>query len=272
MECIEAQAGRILTGRTTRARISHLATLGQRACFFIESFVAQTLCQRYRSGFDQVLNLATSPQIEQLNIVTLNHDTLVEQFLRSKDISYVDGFGPDDGDVRWFDDGIFDAPNARVKILKLHGSIDWYSFLVDGNAKYGSFSGEDPRLAKDSNQKQLLPRFRRPSFLSGINKAVGYYSGIYGDIHFRFRQACRECQNMIVSGYGWGDTAINLALDSWLDKHSGNKMIYFDEKIEQMKNKSLIMATGFDSRIQSGQLLPINRYLCDARLEDLNLS
>jgi hypothetical protein len=48
--------------------------------------------------------LAESAEIAQLNIVTLNHDTLVEQFLSASGIAFADGFGTRDGDVRWSDD------------------------------------------------------------------------------------------------------------------------------------------------------------------------
>jgi hypothetical protein len=120
MEIIERKAGKLLAGNGVMARMSDLGSLAEQACFFIESVVAGELRPKAVVGFDLIRELATAPYVEQLNIVTLNHDTLVEQFLSENRVDFADGFRERDGDVRWYDESVSDESAARVRILKLH--------------------------------------------------------------------------------------------------------------------------------------------------------
>jgi hypothetical protein len=269
MEVIERKAGPLLAGVGTLVRLSELGTLAEQACYFIESVVANELRSKNLVGFDLILELATAPYIEELNIVTLNHDTLVEQFLDENGIHFIDGFGRRDGDVRWYDESVYDESRARVKILKLHGSVNWYSFSVNGRLRPAIFLGTDVTNTKDGEGVELKPQFRRPSFLSGISKAVWYQKGIYADTHFRFHQLLRQCKQMVMSGYGWGDTAINFRLDTWLDQNRNNSIILLDRTPYELVDRSLIMAAGSDFWTRSGQLVPIQRWLSELSLSDI---
>lgn len=269
MECIERQAGPLLHGTSVEARLSDLAGLGRRACSFIESFVAETLRRKYRQGLDLIQELSICPDVDQLNIVTLNHDTLVEQFLSTNGLPFVDGFGEQDGDVRWFKDDLYDEVGFRVRILKLHGSVNWYSFLKDGRGRTAIFDGTDPASARDSLGTPLQVEFRAPRFLSGLNKAVAYQRAIFADIHFRFAELLRRCDRIVMSGYGWGDTVINFHLNTWFDRSRSNRVILLHENSRELCNHSLIMAAGYDAWVRSGQLICTEGYLCHTSLPDL---
>jgi hypothetical protein len=197
MESIERKAQALLRGPSFERRLCDLATLGDQASFFIESVVADALRQKYLAGLDLVGELAATPTIDKLHIVTLNHDTLLEQYLSSNGLEFIDGFGEPDGDVRWSDDCVYDAPSPRVRVIKLHGSVNWYSFLHAGRAWTAIPLRADLAPAKDADGK-LLTTWR----------------GVYGDMHFRFNEVLRRCERMIMSGYGWGDTAISFQLDT----------------------------------------------------------
>jgi hypothetical protein len=136
---------------------------------YIESIVTETLRQRYIAGLDLIRELAQSTDIEQLNIVTLNHDTLVEQFLLTNGIEFADGFGERDGDVRWSDDKVYADPDRHVRLFKLHGSIEWYLFQHEGRFRAAIFQGPDIAKATNGAGKPLLSQTATPSFLSGIN-------------------------------------------------------------------------------------------------------
>lgn len=269
MEVIERKARGLLAGTNLMARLSELGSLAEKACYFIESVVAGELRPKVIVGLGLVLELATARNVEQLTIVTLNHDTLVEQFLAEHRVNFVDGFGECDGDVRWYDDGLYDSGPARVKILKLHGSVNWYSFLVNGRSRPAIFLGADVANIRDGEGRQLTPLFRRPSFLSGINKAVAYQRGIYADMHFRFHQLLRQCSQIVMSGYGWGDTAINFRLDTWLDQSRRNSIILLHQTPEKLVEGSLIMASGYDAWTSCEQLIPIRNWLCEVSLSDI---
>ena len=269
MEIIERKSGGLLVGRSAMARMSNLGRLAEQACFFIESVVAGELQPKVMAGFDLIYELATASWIEQLNIVTLNHDTLVEQFLTEKKIDFADGFGERDGDVRWYADGVYDSDHTKVRILKLHGSVNWYSFSVNGRPQPAIFLGTDTEHIRDGQARQLKPQFRRPSFLSGINKAVAYQRGIYADMHFRFHQLLRQCELMIMSGYGWGDSAINFRLDTWLDQSRSNTILLLHQTPEDLVERSLVMASGHDAWIRCRQLVLIRKWLCEVSLSDV---
>lgn len=269
METIERKAGGLLAGGSTMARLSDLGSLAEQACYFIESVVANELNAKNIVGLDLILELGTAPYIDELNIVTLNHDTLVERLLDENGIRFIDGFGKRDGDVRWYDESVYDESQARAIILKLHGSVNWYSFSVNGRLRPAIFLGTDVTNAKDGKAVQLKPQFRRPSFLSGISKAVSYQRGIYADTHFRFHQLLRQCHQMVMSGYGWRDTAINFQIDTWLDQNRNNKIILLDDSKEPLADRSLIMATGYDFWTRSGQLVHIPKWLSNTSLSDI---
>ena len=269
MEIIQRNAGGLLGGDSTMARMSNLGSLAEQACFFIESVVADELRPKEIVGLDLILELATAPFIEQLNIVTLNHDTLVEQFLAENKVKFIDGFGDVDGDVRWYDETVSDESHPRVRILKLHGSVNWYSFLVNGRPRPAIFLGTNVTNIRNGEGAQLTAQFRRPSFLSGINKAVAYQRGIYADTHFYFHQVLRQCKQIVMSGYGWGDIAINFRLDKWLDQNRNNNIILLDRTPETLVDRSLVMASGYDYWTRCGQLVSIRQWLSETSLSDL---
>jgi len=269
MESIERKAGGLLRGGSLDARLCDLASLGQQASIFIETVVANALRRHYVVGFELIRELATEPSIERLHIVTLNHDTLVEQYLSANGIAFVDGFGAPDGDVRWSEDGAYDTQGPHVRILKLHGSINWYSFLFQGRARTALLLGTDAANARDARGLPIRSQFRRPSFLSGINKTVSYQRGIYADVHFRFNEVLRECDQIVMSGYGWGDSSISFQLDTWLDRNRANRIILLHQSPQELTERSLVMASGYDAWQHAGQLICVNRWLADVDIGEV---
>jgi hypothetical protein len=269
MEAIEREAGDLLNGASFDARMNELSKLGRPACSYIEAVAAETLQREYAAGLDLLLELAADPAIDQLNIATLNHDTLVEQFLSAAGVEYADGFGERDGDVRWADDRAYDGPGARVRLFKLHGSLNWYSFKYRGGWKTALLGGRDPSGAHDASGNLLSAERSSPSFLSGLNKSVSYHRGVYADVHFRFLELLRRCDRMIMSGYGWGDTAINFQLETWIDSSRCNKLILLHENPRQLIDRSVIMAMSYEGWRRSGRLAVLEQWLADTSLSDL---
>lgn len=270
LESLEQRAGDLLEGSDLRTRLGELAKLGTRACSFIEAVVARTLDRPYLSGLDLLAELSADPRVGELNIVTLNHDTLVEQFLSSRDVKFVDGFGEPDGEVRWSDDGVYDRSGARVRILKLHGSVNWYAFPRSGLPRTAIFTGADRASAHDGAGNALRAEYASPSFLSGINKSVAYHRGFYADVHFRFLDLLRRCDRIVMSGYGWGDTAINFQLETWLDRSRQNRLVLLHEQPRQLRYRSMMLMSAYDAWIRSGQLVALERWLSATSMADLS--
>lgn len=267
VESVERAARQILEGKSRKARMKQLGSLAMEARRFLEAVVVRALESHSITGLELILELAKSPAIEHLSIVTLNHDTLVEQYLGQEGIDVVDGFGPRDGDVRWYDDRIYDLNPGKVRLFKLHGSVNWREFI--GKSRPAIFLGPDIGHIKDGQQNQLKLSLRSPSFLTGVNKATAYQRGIYADAHFRFHEVLRQCQLVVMSGYGWGDTAINWRFDTWLDQDRRNAIILLHPRPTEIADRSPIVGSAYDYWIRNRQLLPISKWLCEASICDL---
>jgi hypothetical protein len=218
MKALERRARRILSGESVAARLNNLGLLASHARTFIQSASTRALRGGTPSGLDLIVELARAEPIKQLNIVTLNHDTLVEQLLAENGVEVADGFGPSDGDIRWHDDHLYDTSLAAVRLFKLHGSVNWYDFPVNGLPRPGLVVGEDSEELADHDGTPLKPLLPNPSFLTGGNKAIRYQHGIYIDLQYRFHELLRRCDVILMCGYGWGDLAINLRLDTWMER------------------------------------------------------
>jgi len=248
VDLVERKAGNIIEGENRDARLISLYHLSVEALSFIEWMVTMSLNTEYISGLDLVVELAESQRIKQLDIVTLNHDTLVEQVLTENNISFVDGFGSQDGDVRWQDDTEYDAKDAKVRLIKPHGSVNWYKFTVNGKKRHAMIDGKDPTQCNNQRGERLKNFIKTPSFLSGTNKVISYNRGIYT---------------------GGGDTAINFRIENWVDYNRNNRIILLHENPKELMNRSLQLDQSYDGLVRTGQLVPVPQWLCNTSLRDL---
>lgn len=71
--------------------------------------------------------LVKEPAAELYNIFTLNHDLLIEKVLLEQAVHFNFGFSEPDRDQarQWLPD-LFDESEPRVRLFKLHGSLNWY--------------------------------------------------------------------------------------------------------------------------------------------------
>jgi hypothetical protein len=266
VELVEREAGTIVEDGDSRGRIIAIGQLVRPAMLFIQAVVADALSGAEPAGLGLLLELVAEPDIAQINIVTLNHDTLVEQLLARAGIPVVDGFGAPDGDIRWYDDAQYDDADARVKLIKLHGSINWYTFDRDRRESPAILIRGEADTASDGAGKAVPRWFLTPAFLTGGEKEAWYQHGIFADLHFRFHGVLRQCDRMIVSGYGWGDTGITNQLDRWFDQRPGNRLILLHERPEEIVERSPIVHGSYADLVQRRKLIPIRSWLCNASL------
>lgn len=269
VDVVERKAGNILEGENRDARLISLYHLAVEASRFIEWIVTMSLDVERIIGLDLVVELAESQRIERLDIVTLNHDTLVEQILTENNISFVDGFGRQDGDVRWQDDSVYDAKDAKVRLIKPHGSVNWYKFSLNGKERHAMIDGKDPTQCNNKKGERLKNSIKTPSFLSGKSKVISYNRGIYTDVFYRFHRALRENDLMVMSGYGWGDTAINLRLENWVDYNENNRIILLHKNSKELMDRSFQLDQSYNGLVRVGQLVPVPQWLCNTSFSDL---
>ena len=163
------------------------------------------------------------------SISTLCHDTHVEMFLREKGIALSDGFSKPEADVRYWN-GDFSS-DGKTPFLKLHGSVDWFHLCPAGGDWYDVRIGIIPpnvycyRTQTHEGVRQD-PFDGRPLLLIGtFNKISEYSSGVFRELHYRFRSTISKADQMILCGYGFGDKGINAEIIEWYYDKRGRRLI-----------------------------------------------
>jgi hypothetical protein len=165
-------------------------------------------------------------ELDAVDLATLNHDLVLEAALRKAGISYSDGFDNSDEDVRlWADEWA----EGRTRLLKLHGSLDWWGYQITDEPwrgwVAGRYRGDDPIHPKRGGIEDY-PHDLRPLILTGtFDKILAYETWVFPDQHLRFHEGLRQASRVVVIGYGFGDKAINTRLIGWLARARENKLI-----------------------------------------------
>lgn len=177
---------------------------------------------------------ASDTQLQELNVFTLNHDCLLERYLRENDVAVVDGFDQENNlGIRTWTPRLFDCPSNHttcpvVRFFKLHGSINWRRFRPrearneepSGNPWREEYVGirSNPATAsvKDA-QGRKHEELDHALFLAGtFNKMFSYLNHVFLELHYRFHRALGETSQLVVSGYGFGDKGINNRITDWM--------------------------------------------------------
>lgn len=139
-----------------------------------------------------------------LPVFSVNYDVVVEQFLESHGLSYVDGF-----ELR-FNSGLFDQQETDVLLYKLHGSVTWFRSQTGGYLKLP--------IRSSLREIDLLSGERAvPVMLYPAQKAD--YAGPFLELFRRFQEALRRSDWLLVLGYSFRDPIL---LDLILDAAASN--------------------------------------------------
>jgi len=145
--------------------------------------------------------------VQSLTLITLNHDRLLECCLLQRagpDPAYDDGFeGSLDGCGRWDARSGSRARNweCRVQLIKIHGSIDWWSPTGwnDGGLVYRNSEGPKGKGCDE-----------RPLFLVGTGPKLFQSSNlVFARQILDAGYALARATCVITVGYGFGDVRMN---------------------------------------------------------------
>lgn len=130
--------------------------------------------------------------IVNVDIFTLNHDILLEQYLSTINIQVNDGFGtPQKNSKRYWKPELFETSDLKIRLFKLHGSINWFAFTQHNKRELEEIAiplDWDIWHTKDLNGQRQWPTGGRPKFLAGtFNKILNYSLDVYADQHCRFQ-------------------------------------------------------------------------------------
>lgn len=172
---------------------------------------------------------------ERVNFFTLNHDLLLEDFLRGRKISYSDGFieFPGSQKFRCFQSS-FDEWPEKVHIYKLHGSINWRFYTADdiNNPDFVLGISEQGDEVRDDSGNSIwqCQTYLPPEILVGtFNKILDYSnSTVHMFMQHFFLRELYKSDTLIVIGYGFMDKGINHKLYDWLSGKRERKIIVID--------------------------------------------
>jgi len=266
-DLVRRRGGSFLDGKNEIEQAVEVFNLAVDARRYIEQKVFSLLYTTEVRGLDLVIELATSPLISNLSIVTLNHDTLIEQVLARNKMNYVDGFGSPDGDVRWFEDKF--PNNSKVRLIKLHGSISWWGQGGDKVLQPVNITDNLPIEWRTKKRASISDIRSVPSFLTGMGKVYSYSRGIFADQHYRYLQLLHNDNLMVMSGYGWGDIPINFQLQNWLARSSSNTLILLHQDPKGLINNSLELRHIFDYYTKRKQIITLKKWLSETSFSEI---
>lgn len=193
--------------------------------------IVRSLLGRPAQAYDHlgaVVDAVRDERVTDLTIATLNHDVVLEGAFAAAGVAVSDGFEKSFGTLQVWNDH-FSTPTR--KLLKLHGSIDWWRFTLVIDGWNGQFTARaidrDPEHARGPDGALLdYPAMGRPLFLTGtFNKILSYQSGVYADQHFRFHDALMSADALVIIGYGFRDKAINSRIVAWAERPGERRMV-----------------------------------------------
>ena len=148
------------------------------------------------------------------SIITLNHDDFLEKILGARANL---GFRSNESGIEFFDADKL-SETSKIRVLKLHGSVDWFWHA-------------------DSCNYRRLPIFdsfeidTAPSLLAGtVSKLESYNFSVFPWLWAEFQNVLRHTRRIVISGYGFKDIGVNVRLADWLDHYPNAQMVIIHPK------------------------------------------
>jgi SIR2-like domain len=149
-----------------------------------------------------------------LTVVSLNYDLAVEQVAESAATPCTTGI------AGWLDSGRWEWPEAGIRLLKLHGSIDWRWVQTDpeiGHLPQRVLEVDDGTERRDS----------RPAVVFGQRgklQAAGPFLGLLAE----FEKLLANAERLVVIGYSFRDEHVNEVIGRWTAEGLERKLCVVD--------------------------------------------
>lgn len=174
------------------------------------------------------------------NIISLNHDIVLEDYLNNSGIKYDDGFQLIDYKYpQW----VGHSADERLKLYKLHGSVNWFEVGVNNPINRNDLvqlpntiyiQGVHWEENKFWGVLDGLPKL----LIGTFNKMLGYFSIVFQEQYDAFKMRLKESNVLIISGYGFGDKGVNTQLSYWLNYNTAHKLIIIHPDKEALINNA----------------------------------
>jgi NAD-dependent SIR2 family protein deacetylase len=148
-----------------------------------------------------------------LTIATLNYDRGIELAAAAEQVPVETGI------ASWLESRQWEWPAHGVRLLKLHGSIDWFWSRAEAE------EGELPHdVVQIGTSDQLYPR---PALVFGNRgklRAEGPFLGLLAE----FGKLLERASRLIVIGYSFRDDHVNEGIRQWLSEARQRKIVVID--------------------------------------------
>jgi hypothetical protein len=219
-----------------------LHEIAEEATYYISDIVWHFLEPR-PANFDYLCcvgDACRDTAISSLDLLTLNHDIVLEKYLDAHSVKYTAGFESPENNYHYWSPEVFADPSYRVRLLKLHGSVNWFRYQSSAatgkNDPVGTADDGRHWLIKDPNGELGFRDHGRPVLLVGtFNKMMEYSYRIFADLFCQFRHALRGTDLLIVCGYSFRDPGINEQVSEWADSSQEKVMVVIHADPEALK-------------------------------------
>ena len=153
------------------------------------------------SYMERFLDIVAKPA---LCLATLNYDRVVERSFENKRYKF------DFGLSQWNDKRFVKFHGRSPKLIKLHGSVDWF------------LKNEDDIQVGERDQ---LVSMKRAMIFGGQNEKLVPH-GPFLHLRHEFQSFLREASALVVVGYSFGDAHLNAIIRSWVaTRHKANMLV-----------------------------------------------
>ena len=175
--------------------------------------VDSTIHERFVQALHRPIRPGKDNREKTIDYLVMNYDTLIEDSLALSQLCYADGL--EGGVSGWWSPSTFERRNLDARVFKLHGSINWAE----------QESSKTPlRIAPHLKKRQ------QADSKIMIWPASTKYRETQLDPYAKLMEMARQALNpqdgsqrvLLVSGYSFGDSHINLEIERGLRYSKGN--------------------------------------------------
>ena len=186
---------------------------------------------RFVSSVHQPLRVGRQNLSQPVEYLVLNYDTMIEDALAMAKIPYADGLNG--GGTAWWAPDAFDATGVSARVLKLHGSIDWYQFPDDPFPRRIGSAVELPT-------QDDIPLLIWPSATKYQEAQLDPFAQLLTRARSALRAHAGSQRLLVICGYSFADRHINLEISRALRESDGNLTVAVftnsDEPTGQLKD------------------------------------
>jgi len=176
------------------------------ATYIDENKISIEVHKRFTNHIHKSLQKGKPRENFKIDYYILNYDTLIEDALSLEQIQYSDGFLG--GATGWWDPETLKKPESCVRVLKIHGSIDWCLFK-------GEIYPRRVRkcvLPEDPIEKVMI----WPASTKYRETQRDPYAQLLAIMRENFRPSSHQHLVLIIGGYSFGDSHVNYEVDKAL--------------------------------------------------------